>query len=91
MPSDRSIATTVFNIPQLMFYKEKCTGWGQCVPVCGQGAILIRQTEDKHKAFTDRDLCTDCGTCVSLCPAEASMNHLKDIVETYGIQVQIGG
>lgn len=57
--------------PQLMFYKEKCTGCGRCVPVCGQGAVQIRQTDGKYKAFTDRTLCTDCGACTSPCPSDA--------------------
>lgn len=57
--------------PQLMFYKEKCTGCGQCVPVCSQSAVGIREVDGKYKAFTDRNLCVDCGACIPSCPAEA--------------------
>ncbi len=57
--------------PQLMFYKEKCTGCGHCVSACSKGAIGIREMDGKYKAFTDRSLCEDCGVCVASCTAEA--------------------
>lgn len=57
--------------PQLMFYKEKCTGCGRCAAVCPQKAIRIREAEGKFKAYTDRALCVDCGACRKPCPADA--------------------
>ena len=40
--------------PELMFYKEKCTGCGACSAFCG-------------KAFTDA--CVRCGSCAAVCPS----------------------
>ncbi|MCC8059809.1 MAG: glycyl-radical enzyme activating protein [Clostridiales bacterium] len=57
--------------PQLMFYKDKCTGCGRCVELCPQKAITIRETDGKYRAWTDRTLCVDCGACAKPCPAEA--------------------
>lgn len=57
--------------PQLMFYKDKCTGCGRCVPVCPQKAISIQESDGKVHAVIDRTRCTDCGACVKPCPAEA--------------------
>ncbi len=42
--------------PELMLYKEKCTGCGACRAFCG-------------KAFTDA--CTRCGACAIICPSGA--------------------
>jgi len=57
--------------PQLMFYKDKCTGCGRCAAVCPQKAIEIREVDGKYKACTDRALCVDCGACEKPCPADA--------------------
>ena len=57
--------------PQLMFYKDKCTACGRCVDVCPQKAVSIVQKEDKYKAYTDRNLCINCGACIKACLNEA--------------------
>lgn len=57
--------------PQLMFYREKCTGCGRCAAVCPQKAIEIREGEGQFKAYTNRALCVDCGACQKPCPADA--------------------
>lgn len=57
--------------PQLMFYKDKCTGCGRCAAACPKHAIEIREAENGFRAYTDRSLCVDCGACVKDCPAEA--------------------
>ncbi len=57
--------------PQLMFYKDKCTGCGRCAAICPQKAIEIRERDGKYKAFTNRALCVDCGACEKPCPADA--------------------
>lgn len=57
--------------PQLMFYKDKCTGCGRCAAACPKHAVEIRETENGFRAYTDRSLCVDCGACVKDCPAEA--------------------
>ncbi len=57
--------------PQLMFYKDKCTGCGRCVAVCPKHAVEIYETANGYRAYTDRKVCVDCGACVKDCPAEA--------------------
>ena len=57
--------------PQLMFYKDKCTGCGRCVENCPKHAVKIRETDGAYRAYTDRSICVDCGACVKDCPAEA--------------------
>ena len=52
---------------EVMFYNEKCTGCGQCVQVCPQGAIKIFEGRSR----TDREICTGHGKCVEVCPNEA--------------------
>lgn len=57
--------------PQLMFYREKCTGCGRCAALCPRKAIEIREADGGFKAYTDRALCVDCGACQRSCPADA--------------------
>lgn len=57
--------------PQLMFYKDKCTGCGRCAAVCPKHAVEVCEIENDFLAYTDRSLCVDCGACVKDCPAEA--------------------
>jgi pyruvate formate lyase activating enzyme len=52
---------------EVMFYNEKCTGCGQCVQVCPQGAIKIFE----GRSLTDMDICTGHAKCVEVCPNEA--------------------
>ena len=42
-----------------------CLGFGSCVQVCKFGAIQIGEN---GVAIVDRDKCTDCMTCASVCP-----------------------
>jgi pyruvate formate lyase activating enzyme len=53
--------------PELLLHSERCTGCGQCVPVCPDKAIQIID----RKSRTVRALCTDCGKCSTVCPNEA--------------------
>jgi pyruvate formate lyase activating enzyme len=53
--------------PELMFNNEKCSGCGQCIPVCPEGAIEMSQGQSR----TNRELCNGCGKCVEVCPNEA--------------------
>lgn len=57
--------------PQLMFYRDKCTGCGCCMAECPQRAVKIWEKDGGFKAFTDLKRCLDCGRCVGACPAGA--------------------
>jgi Fe-S-cluster-containing hydrogenase component 2 len=46
---------------------EKCTGCGECVAVCPQGAISIVN----EVAVIDSDRCSECGRCYHACPSSA--------------------
>ena len=45
---------------------DDCISCGACEPECEQGAI----SEGDGKYVIDPALCTDCGTCVDVCPAD---------------------
>lgn len=53
--------------PEIVFYRDRCTGCGSCIPVCPQAAIFSAQSV----AQTDRDHCIGCGQCVLACPSNA--------------------
>lgn len=52
---------------ELIFYEERCTGCGECVEECGNGAV----TAADGKVYTDRELCRGCGECVDGCMRNA--------------------
>ena len=53
--------------PELLFYSERCTGCGQCVPACPRQAIWMAD----GRSHTKRDLCQGCGKCADICTNEA--------------------
>jgi pyruvate formate lyase activating enzyme len=53
--------------PELFYFKEKCTGCGQCIAACPAKAIQIKE----GKSFTDHSKCDGCGKCAQICPNEA--------------------
>ena len=54
--------------PQLAVNPAKCTGCGQCVPVCPEKANTLVPGE---KITVDFAACKACGACVSVCPGGA--------------------
>ena len=57
--------------PQLMTYRNRCTGCGACVKACPRGAVTLRDEGENAFAETDRLKCTGCGACVEGCYADA--------------------
>jgi Fe-S-cluster-containing hydrogenase component 2 len=51
----------------VVIHVEKCTGCGECLDVCPEGALYL--VEDK--AAVDEALCSECEACLSTCPEEA--------------------
>jgi pyruvate ferredoxin oxidoreductase delta subunit len=49
------------------FIKEKCTGCQQCLLICPETCIEMK---DK-KAQVNLDYCKGCGLCAGMCPAGA--------------------
>lgn len=47
--------------PEVMFFREKCSGCGRCVPVCDTGAA----------GEANQSLCRHCGACARVCPSGA--------------------
>lgn len=75
--------------------EEKCTGCGQCVTPCAEGAIRI--VNGKAKVIRE-ELCDGAGFCLGVCPEgalsieekeaapfseKAVEDHLKDKARTY--------
>jgi len=56
--------------------RERCTGCGECVPVCPQKAISLLD----GVASIDADLCAQCGACVAACPERAILEAFEDDV-----------
>jgi len=44
-----------------------CMGWGDCRQACTAGAIKI---DNNNLVVIDRDLCINCGLCISVCPKQ---------------------
>lgn len=54
--------------PELLFYQEKCTGCGTCIPFCAAGAI---SNNEEGVTVTNRQICQGCCKCTEICPNEA--------------------
>ena len=59
--------------PELAFYSEKCTGCGECMRVCPNGAHLFEagDTPDLYIHRLDRTKCAACGKCAEVCVSGA--------------------
>jgi NAD-dependent dihydropyrimidine dehydrogenase PreA subunit len=55
--------------------EEKCTGCGECVPACAEGAIRI--IDGKARLVAD-NLCDGLGACLGDCPADAISIEERD-------------
>lgn len=61
--------------PQLSFYKDKCIGCGECVPVCPSGAHKLEANGHIFSA----DICIACGKCVGNCLGNALTFYGKEM------------
>lgn len=53
--------------PDLILFKDRCLGCGECLRACPHGAIV----HDDGGIRTLPSVCRACGTCVEACPGEA--------------------
>ncbi|ABE52386.1 ATP-binding protein [Methanococcoides burtonii] len=58
--------------------EDKCTGCGQCVSPCAEGAIQI--IDGKAKVVSE-DLCDGMGFCIGICPEGAITIEERQTVE----------
>lgn len=58
--------------PEIFYEDARCSGCGQCIAVCPEGAISIQARPDGFpRAVIDRAACTGCGLCVPVCGPKA--------------------
>lgn len=53
--------------PELMYARANCLQCGDCVKICPEKALTLRDNE----IVIDRARCTACGDCVEVCPTNA--------------------
>ncbi|MGL4420347.1 MAG: 4Fe-4S dicluster domain-containing protein [Gemmataceae bacterium] len=56
--------------PQLVLKAERCTGCGQCVPICPVDC-LAQSVADGLPWLVRPRACVDCSACVLVCPEKA--------------------
>ena len=73
---ERGVRAILFKSPCIALVKpgepkqvsaETCIGCMQCINEIGCPALIT----DQGKAFIDKSLCTGCGLCMQICPADA--------------------
>ena len=76
---------TIDPYPQLMYYRNKCTGCGRCIPDCIHEAIKFHHDGSRVEQIPGK--CKNCGACVSACRQEAReiVGELKTPEEVFKI------
>ena len=81
---------TIDPYPQLMYYRNKCTGCGRCIPDCIHEAIKFHHDGSRVEQIPGK--CKNCGACVSACRQDAReiVGELKtpeEVAKLRGISV----
>ena len=76
---------TIDPYPQLMYYRNKCTGCGRCIPDCIHEAIKFHHDGSRVEQIPGK--CKNCGACVSTCRQDAReiIGELKTPEEVFEI------
>ena len=81
--NERGVRAIIFKSPCIALVKpdepksvapDKCIGCMRCINEIGCPALITDKSptaSEKPKALIDRALCTGCGLCAQICPAEA--------------------
>lgn len=56
-----------------VFDEDKYTGCGKCADMCG-----FINVPENGTANVDKDLCSECGDCVEVCPEKAITTEEKE-------------
>lgn len=54
--------------PEILFFRDRCSGCGRCAQTCDQGAIIMA---DDRPSPASPSRCRGCGKCCSVCPTGA--------------------
>ncbi len=71
--------------PQLACFSQKCLDCAECVPVCPENAHAL--IEDKH--VLERERCTACGACETVCLGGALRLYGKTITVAEGLDLAL--
>ena len=53
--------------PEISFTSSKCSGCGNCIPLCPVNAIRADGSSENGTIIIDRRICTNCGECIEKC------------------------
>ena len=56
------------SVPEVLFFREQCSGCGRCIQVCNAGAIRLAAGTNK---VVSAGTCQGCGKCCAVCPSGA--------------------